>query len=146
MGSICVQGLRARVLEHPSVTGLSRRRHSTRAVWPSARGEISMKLLITTAALALLAVSAPAAAQPTQPAAPQQSGGIITHKPKLSNEAAAKAIVDLQTAIQKNDTASIPAKVAAAKAAAKTADERYAIALLEVKAAGAAKDEAAVAA
>jgi len=105
-----------------------------------------MKLLITTAALGLLAVSAPASAQSTQPAAPQQSGGIITHKPKLSNEAAAKAIVDLQTAIQKNDTASIPAKVAAAKAAAKTPDERYAIALLEVKAAGAAKDEAAVAA
>jgi tetratricopeptide (TPR) repeat protein len=105
-----------------------------------------MKLLITTAALGLLAVSAPASAQSTQPAPPQQSGGIITHKPKLSNEAAAKAIVDLQTAIQKNDTVSIPAKVAAAKAAAKTPDERYAIALLEVKAAGAAKDEAAVAA
>ena len=71
-----------------------------------------MKLLITTAALGLLAVSAPASAQSTQPAPPQQSGGIITHKPKLSNEAAAKAIVDLQTAIQKNDTVSIPAKVA----------------------------------
>ena len=105
-----------------------------------------MKLLITTAAFALLAVSSPAAAQATQPAAASQSGGIITHKPKLSNEAAAKAIVDLQTAITKNDTASIPAKVAAAKAAAKTPDERYAIALLEIKAAGSAKDEAAIAA
>jgi tetratricopeptide (TPR) repeat protein len=105
-----------------------------------------MKLLITTAALALLAVSSPAAAQSTQSAAAPQSGGIITHKPKISGDAAMKALVDLQTAVTKNDTASIPAKVAAAKAAAKTADDRYAIALLEVKAAGSAKDESAIAA
>lgn len=105
-----------------------------------------MKLLITTAALALLAISSPAAAQAAQPAAAAQSGGIITHKPKLSGDAAAKPIIDLQNAIQKNDTASIPAKVAAAKAAAKSADDRYAIALLEVKAGGAAKDEAMIAA
>ena len=106
-----------------------------------------MKLLITTAALALLAASAPAVAQATQPAAaPQSGGGIITHQPKLTNEASAKAIVDLQKSINANDTASIPAKLAAAKAAAKTADDRYAIALLELKAASISKDKAAIAA
>ena len=105
-----------------------------------------MKLLITTAALALAAASAPAAAQATQSAAAPQSGGIITHQPKLTNEASAKAIVDLQKSINANDTASIPAKLAAAKAAAKTADDRYAIALLELRAASVAKDKAAIAA
>ena len=131
-----------------------------------------MKLMITTAALALVAVWTPAAAQyssygqgaaTTQTPVPQErskpqnpgqqpqsavqsSGGLITHTPKLSGEAAAKAIVDLQGAINKNDTASIPAKLAAAKAAAKSADDRYAIALLEVKAAGKANDQTAIAA
>ena len=104
-----------------------------------------MKFLTTTAAIALFAVSAPAAAQTAQPAA-QSGGGIITHQPKLTNEASAKAIMDLQKSIKANDTASIPTKLAAAKAAAKTADDRYAIALLELQAASAAKNEAAIAA
>jgi tetratricopeptide (TPR) repeat protein len=104
-----------------------------------------MKLLITSAAIALLAVSAPAAAQaPQAPAQPSQ-GGIVTHQPKISG-GAAKAIIDLQTAINKNDTASIPAQLAAAKAAAKTPDDRYAIAILELKSAGMAHDHAQIAA
>ena len=100
-----------------------------------------MKLITTTAALALLAVSAPAFAQ-SQPA---QSGGLVTHQPKLSSDAA-KAILDLQTAVSKNDSASIPAKIAAAKAAAKTPDDRYAIGIMELKAANATKDQAGLAA
>jgi tetratricopeptide (TPR) repeat protein len=106
--------------------------------------KVSMKLITTTAALALLAVSAPAIAQAAQPAAPQ-SAGLVTHQPKLSKEAA-KAILDLQTAVTKNDTASIPASIAAAKSAAKTGDDRYAIGLLELKAANAGKDQAGIAA
>jgi tetratricopeptide (TPR) repeat protein len=125
---------------------------------PPATGEDSMKLMITTAALAVLAASAPAEAQmnygaqasPQQPAAPnapsapaqQQSA----QKPiKLSNKAQ-KAIVDLQTAVNKNDVATIPAKLAAAQAVASTPDDRYAIAELQLKAALAAKDNAAIAA
>jgi tetratricopeptide (TPR) repeat protein len=104
-----------------------------------------MKLLITSAAIALLAVSAPAAAQAPQPPAQPSQGGIVTHQPKISG-GAAKAIVDLQTAINKNDAASIPAHLAAAKAAAKTPDDRYAIAILELKSAGMAHDQAAIAA
>lgn len=100
-----------------------------------------MKLITTTAALALLAVSGPALAQ-SQPA---QSGGLVTHQPKLSSDAA-KAILDLQTAVSKNDSASIPAKIAAAKAAAKTPDDRYAIGIMELKAANATKDQAGLAA
>jgi tetratricopeptide (TPR) repeat protein len=101
-----------------------------------------MKLITTTAALALLAVSGPALAQ-SQPA-PKSGGGLVTHQPKLSSDAA-KAILDLQSAVSKNDTASIPAKVAAAKAAAKTPDDRYAIGIMELKAANASKDQAGLA-
>ena len=85
-----------------------------------------------------------ATAQTAQPQA-QQSGGLITHQPKLSG-GAGKAIIDLQDAVNKNDTASIPAKLAAAQAAAKTPDDRYAISILQLKAANAAKDQAGMAA
>ena len=79
-----------------------------------------------------------------QAPAPAQGGGLITHQPKLSSDAA-KSIVDLQTAVSKNDTASIPARVAAAKAAAKTPDDKYAIGIMELKAAIATHDSAAIA-
>jgi tetratricopeptide (TPR) repeat protein len=122
-----------------------------------------MKLMITTAALALLAAAAPASAQYTSsgssaspqqmptaqsqqaPAQQQSGGGLMTHQPKLSS-GAGKAIVDLQNAVNKNDTASIPAKLAAAKAAAKTGDDKYAIGILELKAANTAKNQAGIAA
>jgi tetratricopeptide (TPR) repeat protein len=54
--------------------------------------------------------------------------------------------MDLQTAVKANDTASIPAKIAAAQAVAQTKDDRYAIAKLQLDAAVAAKDSAAEAA
>lgn len=103
-----------------------------------------MQRTLTGIALVLAAgllTSTQSVAQP----APQQSGGLITHQPKLSSDAA-KAIIDLQTAVTKNDTASIPAKIAAAKAAAKSPDDKYAIGIMELKAANATKDQAGIAA
>lgn len=125
-----------------------------------------MKLMITTAAAALIAVSAPAAAQmgrsyspppaapntstmpapqPSQPAAngqPQAAAAQGTQKPIHLSSKAQKAIIDLQTTVNKNDVANIPAKLAAAKAVASTADDRYAIGELQLKAALHANDNA----
>jgi tetratricopeptide (TPR) repeat protein len=98
-----------------------------------------MKFIILTATLALAAAGTPAIAQTQQAPATQTTGGLVTHQAKLSS-AAGKAIMDLQTAVTSHDTASIPAKLAAANAVAKTGDDRYAIGLLELKAATAAKD------
>ena len=117
-----------------------------------------MKLMITTAVLALLAVSAPAAAQeqygqygtqgpkaqgPVQPSAeaPQPAQKSL----KLSSKAQ-KAIVDLQTTVNKADYANVPAKVAAAQALASNPDDKYAIGQLQLKAAIAQKDNSAMAA
>jgi len=57
----------------------------------------------------------------------------------ISKEAR-KAVIELQTAVNANDTASIPAKLAAAQAVAKTNDDRYVIAVNQTKAATAAGD------
>lgn len=117
-----------------------------------------MKLMISTAALALFAFSAPAVAvqynsqpasppqqipQPQQdsqaPAAQQKSGGV-----KPSNHAL-KALIELQTAVKAKDSANIPAKVAAAQAAAQTKEDRYLIAQLQLTAAIDANDNVAAA-
>ena len=115
-----------------------------------------MKLMTTTAALAFLAISAPAAAQyGPQPGQPQTVNepapkGQATAKTtegkqiKLSGKAQ-KAVIDLQKAVNANDVASIPAKLAAAQAVASTPDDKYAIGQLQLKAALAAKDNAAMA-
>jgi tetratricopeptide (TPR) repeat protein len=101
-----------------------------------------MKLIASMAALGALAVSSPAAAQQggaqaqAQPAAP---------KVKVSAKAGA-AIAAFQQAVNANDTANIPAKLAAAQAVAQTKDDRYAIASLQLKAALAANDNNAAAA
>src|SRR5205807_3366017 len=120
------------------------------------RGEATMKFITSTAiALAAGLVAAPAAAQmggyapapspppetAVQPAQAQPKGVQI----KLSSKAQ-KAIIDLQTAVKANDTANIPAKLAAAKAVAQNKDDRYAIGKLQLDAAVAAKDNAAEAA
>ncbi|WP_118857117.1 tetratricopeptide repeat protein [Sphingomonas mesophila] len=60
------------------------------------------------------------------------------------SKGAQAAIVALQTAVNANDAANIPARLAAAQAVAKTADDRYFIASLQVKAALAAGDLAAL--
>ncbi|MGH6659673.1 MAG: hypothetical protein ACREBP_04010, partial [Sphingomicrobium sp.] len=110
------------------------------------------KLALTTALATIAALSAtPAAAQytrpvpppmpeataqPAQPAAPAAQPGQI----KLSREAG-KAIIELQKAVNANDTANIPAKLSAAQALAKTPDDRYAIGQLQLKAAVAANND-----
>ncbi len=111
--------------------------------------------IMTRAVVALLAASAatPALAQygqtpaqkatapkaSTQPAEQQQPANTI----KPSNKAL-KALIELQTAVNANDTASIPAKLAAAQAVASTKEDRYLIAQMQLKAAVAAKDNAAM--
>lgn len=120
-----------------------------------------MKLITNTAlALIMAAAATPAAAQygsmgssgpppqqmpdlprqqSKQEAAPQQQNKIQPSKKAL------KALVELQDAVNKNDTANIPAKVAAAKAVAETKEDRYLLAQMQLKAALAAKDNAAIA-
>lgn len=121
-----------------------------------------MKLITTTALALAMAVSAtPAAGQygggmgsappaqlpnnrqqseETSPAAQkQQQPGI---KPSSK---ALKALVELQDAVNKNDTANIPAKLAAAQAVAQTKEDRYLIARLQLKAAATSKNNAAIA-
>jgi tetratricopeptide (TPR) repeat protein len=110
-----------------------------------------MKLMITTAAVALLAASAPAAAQMNYgaPAAPQQPSTQATQeapaeaqkKINVSN-GARKAIVDLQNTVNKADYANVAAKATAAQAVASTADDKYAIGQLQLRAAVAQKDNA----
>jgi len=110
--------------------------------------------LITTTAIALIAVlsASPAIAQygaaaqqpkSAAPAAPAQQQA----QPKISpSKGATKALVDLQDAVNKGDYASVPAKVAAAQAVATTKEDRYLVGQLQLKAALAAKDNAAMAA
>jgi tetratricopeptide (TPR) repeat protein len=117
-----------------------------------------MKLMISTAAVALFALSTPAAAQmgygaqaaqpqPQTTASPSQQAAAPAQAQKQihPSKGALKAISELQDAVNKNDVANIPAKLAAAQAVASTADDRYAIAELQLKAAVAAKDDAAMA-
>jgi tetratricopeptide (TPR) repeat protein len=98
--------------------------------------------LFTTTALALAAVAAaPASAQSSNAPAPAAQAQV-----KITpSKGALKAIVDLQDAVTKNDYASVPAKAAAAQAVATTKEDRYLIGQLELKAAVAAKDNAAMA-
>ena len=123
-----------------------------------------MKLITTTALALAMAVSAtPAVAQygggaPTQ--MPQQQMQNNTRQQAQETSPAAqkqqqpgikpsskalKALVELQDAVNKNDTANIPAKLAAAQAVAQTKEDRYLIARLQLKAAATAKNNAAIA-
>ncbi|MFP5330220.1 MAG: tetratricopeptide repeat protein [Alphaproteobacteria bacterium] len=81
-----------------------------------------------------------------KPAAQAAQGANVlkTHVPKVSREAG-KAIQELQKAVNENNTAAIPAALQAAQAAAKTGDDRYVVALLQLKAAANAKDSAGIA-
>jgi tetratricopeptide (TPR) repeat protein len=105
-----------------------------------------MKLMITTAAFAFIAASAPAMAQApaAQNAAPAAQQAPAPQKPIKVSSKASKAIADLQATVNKNDYANVPAKVAAAQAVASTPDDKYAIGELQLKAAIAAKDNAAM--
>jgi len=103
-----------------------------------------MKLLVP-ALGASLAVTAPAVAQyNTPPAAAQQTvpqNQEQAKEPQIkASSGALKAIVELQTAVNANDVANIPARLAAAQKVAKTKEDRYIIAQLQLKAALATKD------
>ena len=118
-----------------------------------------MKLVTTTAiALAVLVTAAPAAAQSMAPSrssrcnapAPAQQASRRSSAEAAAQGQAVEECAEgdrrLQTAVNKNDCASIPAKVAAAQAVATTKEDRYLIGQLQLKAALAAKDNAAMAA
>ncbi|WP_309603257.1 tetratricopeptide repeat protein [Sphingomonas sp.] len=60
------------------------------------------------------------------------------------SKGAQKAIVEFQTAVTANDVATIPAKLAAARAVAKTNDDKFIIASIQTKAALTANDNAAI--
>lgn len=104
---------------------------------------------LTTAALGLgaMILAAPLAAQlPSRSGQDDQPSQAPSAEPQIKPSGAAlKAIVDLQTAVNANDYANIPAKVAAAQAVAKTKEDRYIIGQLHLKAALAAKDNAGLA-
>lgn len=121
--------------------------------------------LITISAIAIAAAitAGPALAQYTPPAAQNQTPQVPTQaqnqpEPTQQTEApidpskikvskgAAKALRDLQQAVIANDMANLPARLAAAKAAATTPEDRYIIGQLQLKAALAAKDNTAASA
>jgi tetratricopeptide (TPR) repeat protein len=97
----------------------------------------------STAALAQREYSGATAPAPRQPlpsgdqkqAPPADAGFKIKPSPK-----ALKAIVELQKAVNANDTATIPAKLAEANAAATTKEDKYLIAQFQLKAAAAGND------
>jgi tetratricopeptide (TPR) repeat protein len=100
-----------------------------------------MKLISTTAFALVAALTASPAAAQDQKAAAQQPA-----QPQVKpSKQALKALVELQDAVNKNDVANIPAKIAAAQAVATTKEDRYLIAQLQLKAALAAKNNAAMA-
>jgi tetratricopeptide (TPR) repeat protein len=111
-----------------------------------------MKLFTTTAvALAAATAAVPAFAQygsaPAQPMSPppanpqKSTEQAAPTQPKITpSKGAMKAIIDLQSAVQKNDYASVAAKVATAQAVATTKEDRYLIGRLKLEAAAAAKD------
>jgi tetratricopeptide (TPR) repeat protein len=100
-----------------------------------------MRIHTSSAALALLA-AAPAIAQSPSTAGAQGQAAV-----QLKPSAKARpAIVALQTAVNANDVANIPALVAAAQAVASNKDDRYLIGQLQLKAALAANNMAGAAA
>jgi len=112
-----------------------------------------MKLITTTAIASIAAAAAtPAAAQYGASAQQQQTVPQAPAQPKAAqvqikpSGKALKAIVDLQDTVKKNDFANVQAKVAAAQAVASTKEDRYLIGKLQLDAALAQKDNAALAA
>ncbi len=104
-----------------------------------------MKLVSTIAVVAALAaaglVAQPALAQkptPAQPAPAQPAARKYTFSPE-----ARKPLTDLQAAINKKDEAAYPAALAAAQAAVKNSDDKYALAKLTLQHAEQVNDPAA---
>ena len=83
--------------------------------------------------------------QAPQPEQTAQDQTAIKAQSHSVSRGASKAVKALQEAVAANNTAAIPAALAAAQAAAETGGDRYVIALLQLQAAAAAKDNAGVA-
>lgn len=101
-----------------------------------------MKLFSTTALALAFVSAAPAAAQNKAPAA--QAAATAPAKVTPSKKAT-PALIELQTAVQKKDWASVPAKIAAAQAVASTKEDRYLIGKFQLEAAVAQSDNNAAA-
>jgi len=106
---------------------------------------------LTTAAFGLGAVlfATPLAAQmPSRTGQDEKPAPATAEKaPDIKpSSGARKALIELQTAVNANDVANIPAKVAAAQAVATSKEDKYLIGQMQLKAALAAKDNAAMAA
>lgn len=115
-----------------------------------------MKFTTTALALVLTATAGSAYAQYGTPAPPtsqqptrmeQQDQADQAKKPSVQpSSKARKALIELQKAVDANDTATIPAKLAEADAVASTKEDHYLIGNMRLKAAVAAKDNVAMAA
>ena len=110
----------------------------------TAQQEIRMKPIAMTLAFAAAVAAAPATAQSTgssQPSAQAQAAQVpgVT----VSKEAY-EAISALQATVDAKDYASLPARVAAAEAVAKTKEDRYMIAILRLRGALALQDPGAI--
>jgi tetratricopeptide (TPR) repeat protein len=104
-----------------------------------------MNLILSGLALVLAGASTMASAQ-AQAQAPAQKQQAQTPEDSIKpSKKATKAIVDLQTAVNAKDVATIPAKLAAAQAVATTKEDHYWIARMQLKAAADSKDNAAAA-
>ena len=105
-----------------------------------------------TLGLAVAALAGAANAQyGASPPQPQQQIPVAGQSPVPErtlnvSRRASKALQELQAAVDSNDVANIPARLAAAQAVAQTADEKYFVARLQLKAATQAKNPAAIAA
>ena len=119
-----------------------------------------MKLISSTAIALVFALSTTAAAAQygaTPQAQQQPSASRMGESSQKADPAqkqvkinpskgALKALQELQAAVEKNDTANIPAKIAAAQAVATTKDDKYLLGRLQLQAAIAAKDNAGISA
>ncbi|MEO7365059.1 MAG: tetratricopeptide repeat protein [Sphingomicrobium sp.] len=96
-------------------------------------------LTVSTAGAAQYGAMAPQKTQqlPTSPTNVPARGKANVSKPAM------KALVELQAAVNANDVANIPAKLAAAQAVAKSSEEKLLVAQLQLKAAVAANNEGA---
>jgi Tfp pilus assembly protein PilF len=107
-----------------------------------------MKFTTTALGIVLAIASMPAAAQLTRS---QENDKPMAQQPQSKpgdvkpSSGALKAIVELQNAVKANDTANIPAKLAAARAVAKTKEDNYLIGVFQRQAALNAKDVAGLA-
>jgi tetratricopeptide (TPR) repeat protein len=102
---------------------------------------------LASAAFAAAPATAQYGAPPPQQQPVQTAPAAAPEQRKLNiSKRAMKPLTELQAAVNANDVANIPAKLAAAQAAAETVDDKYFIGQLQLKAATASKDPAAIAA